>query len=100
MREEEFRNVFARTHGHCHFCGDPIVFVKRGWSAELNGHWEVDHVVQRDKVARRTLKTVYQRALAATAYAGTGPVRTLGKSCSWAFWREKRCEREVISARS
>jgi 5-methylcytosine-specific restriction endonuclease McrA len=49
MREEEFRNVFARTHGHCHFCGDPIVFVKRGWSAELNGHWEVDHVVQRDK---------------------------------------------------
>jgi 5-methylcytosine-specific restriction endonuclease McrA len=49
MREEEFRNVFARTHRHCHFCGDPIVFVKRGWSAELNGHWEVDHVVQRDK---------------------------------------------------
>ena len=49
MRESALRKIFEKTHGHCHFCGDPIEFEKRGWNSALNGHWEVDHVVQRHK---------------------------------------------------
>jgi len=49
MGERELRQIFDKTQGHCHFCGDPIQFEKRGWSAEMHGHWEVDHVIQRDK---------------------------------------------------
>jgi hypothetical protein len=49
MRERELRSIFDRTNGHCHFCGDPVVFEKRGWASDLAGYWEVDHVIQRDK---------------------------------------------------
>lgn len=49
MREAELREVFAKTNGHCHFCGDPVEYPKRGWAADLSGRWEVDHVIQRGK---------------------------------------------------
>ncbi|HEX9669622.1 MAG TPA: HNH endonuclease signature motif containing protein [Thermoanaerobaculia bacterium] len=49
MTENQVRQVFDRTHGHCHFCGDPLEFAKRGWAPNLDGHWEVDHVIQRGK---------------------------------------------------
>ena len=43
------RAIFNKTSGHCHFCGDAITFENRGWSENPDGHWEVDHVIQRDK---------------------------------------------------
>ena len=47
---KKLRRIFEKTKGHCHFCGDPIEFEKRGWHDEdLAGYWEVDHVIQRDK---------------------------------------------------
>ncbi len=49
MREVELRAIFDKTSGHCHFCGDPLRFENRGWSETPDGHWEVDHVIQRDK---------------------------------------------------
>jgi 5-methylcytosine-specific restriction endonuclease McrA len=50
MTESELRRIWHKTQGHCHFCGDPVVFEKRGWKQEdLTGYWEVDHVIQRDK---------------------------------------------------
>ena len=49
MTKAELRAIYLKTRGHCHFCGDPVVFELRGWAQELNGHWEVDHVIQRDK---------------------------------------------------
>ena len=49
MRESARRKIFEKTQGHCHFCGDPIEFEKRGWNTDLNGHWEVNHVIQRHK---------------------------------------------------
>jgi 5-methylcytosine-specific restriction endonuclease McrA len=49
MRENGLRLIFDKTSGHCHFCGDPIKFQNRGWCEKPNGHWEVDHVIQRDK---------------------------------------------------
>jgi 5-methylcytosine-specific restriction endonuclease McrA len=42
--------IWEKTQGHCHFCGDPVDFEKRGWkTGDLTGSWEVDHIVQRDK---------------------------------------------------
>jgi len=54
MREYQLRAIFDKTSGHCHFCGDPITFENRGWSPEMNGHWEVDHVIQQDKGGAKT----------------------------------------------
>jgi len=49
MHESQLRTIYARTSGHCHFCGDRVEFEKRGWSSNLRGYWEVDHVIQRGK---------------------------------------------------
>ena len=49
MRESQLREIYDRTNGHCHFCGDPVVFERRGWAPNLEGYWEVDHLVQRGK---------------------------------------------------
>jgi 5-methylcytosine-specific restriction endonuclease McrA len=49
MKEAALRRIFDNTNGHCHFCGDPIVFENRGWTDRPRGHWEVDHVIQRHK---------------------------------------------------
>ena len=50
MREKQLRQIWEKTQGHCHFCGDPIEFEKRGWrEGDLTGYWEIDHVVQRGK---------------------------------------------------
>ena len=51
MKVSQLREVFEKTHGHCHFCGDRVVFEKRGIRRihNLKGYWEVDHVVQRAK---------------------------------------------------
>lgn len=47
--DRRLAKVFLKTRGHCHFCGDEIVFEKRGWDRDLAGRWEVDHVIQRKK---------------------------------------------------
>jgi len=50
MREAQLRQVWEKTKGHCHFCGDPVEFHKRGWRAgDPKGYWEADHVIQRGK---------------------------------------------------
>lgn len=49
MQDRELRSIFDKTSGHCHFCGDPLKFESRGWTEKPDGHWEKDHVVQRDK---------------------------------------------------
>lgn len=50
MTEAQLQQIFQKTRGHCHFCGDPLQFHRRGWRAKnLPGFWEVDHVIQRRK---------------------------------------------------
>lgn len=50
MRERQILQIWEKTSGHCHFCGDPIDFEKRGWrDGNLKGYWEIDHVIQRGK---------------------------------------------------
>jgi hypothetical protein len=54
MRKSELREIFGKTQGHCHFCGDPLDFDRRGWAEDRPGFWEVDHVIQRGKGGSRT----------------------------------------------
>jgi 5-methylcytosine-specific restriction endonuclease McrA len=54
MTAATFKLIFSRTNGHCHFCGDKLIFGKRGLKRRKNedGAWEVDHVIQKDKGGR------------------------------------------------
>ena len=56
MRENQLREIFAKTNGHCHFCGDRVQFEKRGYpkSGGLKGYWQVDHVIQLDKGGKKS----------------------------------------------
>jgi hypothetical protein len=50
MTEAQYREIWKKTNGHCHFCGDPVSLRKRGYHRQrADGCWEVDHVIQRDK---------------------------------------------------
>jgi 5-methylcytosine-specific restriction endonuclease McrA len=50
MTLTQLRRIFDKTRGHCHFCGDLLLFHRRGWREKnLPGFWEVDHVIQRRK---------------------------------------------------
>lgn len=49
--QARLRAVFARTRGHCHFCGDRLEFESHGrkrWPYP-RGAWELDHVIQRHR---------------------------------------------------
>ena len=50
------RSIFDRTFGHCHFCGDLLIFEKYALKGEdnLTGAWEADHVVQKGKGGKRS----------------------------------------------
>jgi 5-methylcytosine-specific restriction endonuclease McrA len=57
MTEKQRRQVWDKTSGHCHFCGDPVEFAKRGWvDGDLTGYWEVDHVIQRGKGGTKSVE--------------------------------------------
>jgi 5-methylcytosine-specific restriction endonuclease McrA len=49
--ETQLREIFSRTFGHCHFCGDKLKLPLYGSrnSEDVRGAWEVDHVNQRAK---------------------------------------------------
>jgi hypothetical protein len=47
--ERQLDEVFSRTKGHCHFCGDPLVFDSYGKPDHVEGAWELDHVIQKGK---------------------------------------------------
>lgn len=50
MNEQQLRAIFDKTEGHCHFCGDSVIFERRGWKeGDLEGYWEVDYIIQRGK---------------------------------------------------
>ncbi len=53
MTLDELRRIWQKTEGHCHFCGDPVIFERRGWiDGDLSGYWEINHVIQRQKGGR------------------------------------------------
>jgi len=48
---DQLKKIFERTTGHCHFCGDILIFGKYGYKDinDLDGAWESDHVIQKAK---------------------------------------------------
>jgi 5-methylcytosine-specific restriction endonuclease McrA len=50
--------IFSRTSGHCHFCGDRLIFSRRGMKKGQpeKGAWEVDHVIQKDKGGKNAVE--------------------------------------------
>lgn len=51
MTAKQLQQIFDRTNGHCHFCGDPVMFKKYGLKnmGDIDGVWEVDHIIQKGK---------------------------------------------------
>ena len=50
MTEKQLLEIWEKTSGHCHFCGDPVEFEKRGWKdGDKVGYWEVDHIIQKGR---------------------------------------------------
>lgn len=51
MTVHTLKLIFSLTSGHCHFCGDPLIFARRGMKKDQpeDGAWEIDHVIQKDK---------------------------------------------------
>ena len=49
MNDETLRQIYQKTNGHCHFCGDRLSFNNYGADATTREPWEVDHVTQRQK---------------------------------------------------
>lgn len=50
MNKKQLQDIWLKTNGHCHFCGDPIELEKHGWkTGSAVGTWEVDHVIQKHK---------------------------------------------------
>jgi len=70
---QQLRDIFQRTSGHCHFCGDKLRLENYGDSSadEPIGAWEADHVIQRGKGGSKSPANCYQLAFAAIACAGT-----------------------------
>ena len=53
----KLKEIFVRTDGHCHFCGDELIFEKYGWRPnETEGAWEADHIIQRGKGGSKDAK--------------------------------------------
>lgn len=48
---QTLKAIFDRTEGHCHFCGDSLIWAKYAWKDvnDLDGAWEVDHIIQKGK---------------------------------------------------
>jgi HNH endonuclease len=60
MQEQILQQIFDRTGGRCHFCGDALEFEKRGRGGGAlgvddvpSGYWEVDHVNHVSRGGRR-----------------------------------------------
>jgi len=73
MHESQLRAIYDRTSGHCHFCGDPVAFEKRGWSDDPDGYWEVTMSSSAGRAVRSRRTTASPPARAATGCVGTGP---------------------------
>jgi 5-methylcytosine-specific restriction endonuclease McrA len=49
LSDAQLAEIFSRTKGHCHFCGDPLVLDSSAKTDHDEGAWEIDHVIQKGK---------------------------------------------------
>jgi len=53
--DNKLAEIFERTKGHCHFCGDPLVFKNYGKTEASEGAWEIDHIIQKGRGGTKDL---------------------------------------------
>lgn len=55
INNSKLKEIFERTNGCCHFCGDKVVFEKYGVKNvnDIDGVWEADHINQKAKGGTR-----------------------------------------------
>ena len=53
--KNKIKEIFSKTKGHCHFCGDPLILERYGRKDldDLDGAWETDHIIQKGKGGRK-----------------------------------------------
>ncbi|MDO8593844.1 MAG: HNH endonuclease signature motif containing protein [bacterium] len=51
INNKKLEEVYEKTNGHCHFCGDKVIFKKYGLknTEDVRGVWEADHIRQKGK---------------------------------------------------
>lgn len=51
INNAKLKEIYERTNGCCHFCGDKVIFKKYGVKNvdDVQGVWEADHVRQKGK---------------------------------------------------
>lgn len=63
MTQGRLEEIFNKTGGHCHFCGDPLSLKSRGSVGRKGkpagpgwrkGYWEVDHVARRSQLGTQS----------------------------------------------
>jgi len=51
--DSQLKMIFGKTEGHCHFCGDPLLWAKYAAADASPGAWEIDHVIQKGKGGKK-----------------------------------------------
>lgn len=51
LSNKNLKIIYEKTNGHCHFCGDKVVFERYGLKNidDVSGVWEADHIHQKGK---------------------------------------------------
>ena len=51
INNKNLKEIYLKTNGCCHFCGDKVLFEKYGFknTNDVNGVWEADHIRQKGK---------------------------------------------------
>lgn len=47
MDKKELIKIWAKTNGHCHFCGEKLTFENYGKNKFIEDNWNIDHVFPR-----------------------------------------------------
>ena len=45
--KEKLNTIWDKTKGHCHFCGEKLIFENYAKSKFIAGNWYVDHIFPR-----------------------------------------------------
>jgi hypothetical protein len=83
MTEKQQRQIWDKTSGHCHFCGDPVDFEKRGWADDLAATGRSTTSFRGGRAAPNQSRTASPPAPDAIASVGIGLAKRSETFCSW-----------------
>ncbi len=47
MDKSGLTEIWNKTSGHCHFCGEELIFENYGKNKFIKGNWNIDHIFPR-----------------------------------------------------